>query len=57
MVWQMNTTIHINRTIKMKPVGVEDNTYIDSNKEVNDKDCKFKAGDRLRISKHKKHFC
>ena len=56
MVWQMNTTIHINRTIKMKPVGVEDNTYIDSNKEVNDKDCKFKAGDRLRISKHKNIF-
>ena len=56
MVWQMNTTIHINRTIKMKPVGVKDNTYIDSNKEVNDKDCKFKAGDRLRISKHKNIF-
>ena len=56
MVWQMNTTIHINRTIKMKPVGVKDNTYIDSNKEVNDKDCKFKAGDCLRISKHKNIF-
>ena len=48
MVWQMNTTIH------MKPVDVKDNAYIDSNKEVYDKDCKFKAGDHLRISKH---FC
>ena len=26
------------RTIKMKPVDVEDNTYIDFEKEVNDKD-------------------
>ena len=31
-----------NRTIKMKPVDVRDNTYIDFKKEVNDKDPKLK---------------
>ena len=40
----------------MKPVDVKDNTYTDSNKEVNDKDPKFKAGDQLRFSKYK-NFC
>ena len=44
------------RTIKMKPVDVKDNTYIDSNKEVNDKDPKFKVGDHVRISKYKNIF-
>ena len=38
-----NNTYH--RTIKMKPVDVKDNTYIDFKKEVNDKDTKFKIGD------------
>ena len=38
------------RTIKMKPVDVKGNTYIDSRKEVNDKDLKFKVGDHVRIS-------
>ena len=49
------------KTIKMKPVDVKDNTYIDStelhsNKEVNDKDPKFKVGDHVRISKYKNIF-
>ena len=44
------------RTIKMKPVDVKNNAYIDSNKEVNDKDPKFKVGDRVRISKYKNIF-
>ena len=35
----------------MKPVDVKNNTYIDSNKEVNNKDPKFKVGDHVRISK------
>ena len=38
-------------TIKMKPVDVKDNTYIDSKKEVNDKAPKFRVGDQVRISK------
>ena len=49
------------RTIKMKPVNVKNNKYIDSmelyfNKEVNDKDSKFKIGDHVRISKYKNIF-
>ena len=51
----MNTTIHI-RTIKLKPVDVKDNTYIDSSKEVNDKVPKLKVGDHVRISKYKNTF-
>ena len=42
------------RTIKMKPIDVKDNTYIDFCKEVNYKDPKFKVGDHVRISKYKK---
>ena len=41
------------RTIKMKPVDVKDNTYIDCNKTVNHEDPKFKVGDHVRISKYK----
>ena len=44
------------RTIKMKPVNVKDNTYIDFNKEVNEKDPKFKVGDHISISKYKNIF-
>ena len=43
-------------TIKMKPVDVKDNTYIDFEKEVNDKDPKFKVADHIRISKYKKYL-
>ena len=49
-----NDTYH--RTIKMKPVDVKDNAYIDFKKEVNDKDPKFKVGDHVRISKYKNIF-
>ena len=52
---EYNNTYH--RTIKMKPVDVKDNTYIDFEKEVNDKDPKIKIGDHIRISKYKKYFC
>ena len=45
-----------NRTIKMKPVDVRDDTYIDFKKEVNDKDPKVKVGDHVRISKYKNYF-
>ena len=40
----------------MKPVDVKWNTYIDSSKEVNDKDPKFEIGDIVKISKYKKMF-
>ena len=56
IVGEHDNTCH--RTIKMKPVGVEDNTYIDFEKEVNDKDPKFKVKfkDYVRISKCKNVF-
>ena len=43
------------RTIKMKPIDVKDNTYLNIGKEINDKNPKFK-GDHVRISKCKKIF-
>ena len=54
IVNEYNNTYH--RTIKMKPIDVKDNTYIDFKKEVNDKDPKFKVGDHVRISKYKNIF-
>ena len=54
IVNEYNNTYH--RTIKMKPVDVKDNTYLDFEKEVNDKDPKFKDGDHVRISKYKNIF-
>ena len=51
IVNEYNDTYH--RTIKMRPVDVKDNTYIDFEKEVNDKDPKFEIGDHVRISKYK----
>ena len=44
------------RTIKMQPIDVKNNTYIDFGKTVNDKDPKFKVGDHVRISKYKNIF-
>ena len=40
----------------MKLVDVKSNTYIDSVKEINEKDPKFKIGDNFRISKFKNAF-
>ena len=51
---EYNNTYH--RTIKMKPVDVKDDTYIDFEKEVNDKDPKFEVGDHARIFKYKNIF-
>ena len=41
----------------MKPVHVKLSTYIDSSKEINNKDPKFNVGGIDRILKHKKCFC
>ena len=54
IVGEYNNTYH--RTIKMKPIDVRDNTYIDSKKEVINKDPKFKVGDHVRTSKYKNIF-
>ena len=40
----------------MKPVDAKTNTYIDSSKEVNDKDPKFETGGTVRILKYKSIF-
>ena len=41
LVNEYNNTYH--RAIKMKPIDGKDNTYINTDKEVNDKDPKFKV--------------
>ena len=38
-------------TIKIKPIDVKDNTYINADKEINNKNPNFKVGDHVRISK------
>ena len=54
IVNKYNNTYHT--TIKMKPINVKDNTYINTNKEINYKHPKFKVGDYVRISKYKNIF-
>ena len=54
IVDEYNNTYH--RIIKMKPVDVKDNTYVDSKKEINAKDPKFKVGNHVRISKYNNIF-
>ena len=51
---EYNNTYH--RTIKMRPIDVKGNKYIDFGKEVNDNDPKFKVGNHVRISKYKNIF-
>ena len=48
---EYHNTYH--RTIKMRPIDVKDNTYINIGKEVNDKGPKFQVADHVRISKYK----
>ena len=47
IVKKYNNTRH--STIKMKPINVKDNTYINTDKKINNKDPKFKVGNRVRI--------
>ena len=54
IVNEYNNTYH--RIIKMIPIDVKDNTYLNTDKEVNDKDPKFKVGNHIRISKYKNIF-
>ena len=54
IVHKYNNEYHT--AIKMKPVDVKTNTYIDSSKEINDKDPKFKIGGTVRTSKYKSIF-
>ena len=54
IVNEYNNTYHT--IIKMTPIDVKDNTYINTSKKINNKDPKFKAGDRVRILKYKNVF-
>ena len=54
IVNKYNNTYH--STIKIKPVDVKSNTYIESSKEINNKNPKFEIGDIVRISRYKNIF-
>ena len=54
IVNKYNNTYHT--TIKRKPIDGKDNTYINTNKEMNYKDPNFKVGNYVRISKYKKVY-
>ena len=54
IVNKYNNTVH--RTIKMKPIDVTSDSYAEYNEDSNEKDPKFKCGDRVRISKYKNIF-
>ena len=56
IVNEYNNKYH--RNIKMKPIDIKDNTYIDSMELLpfNDQDLQFKVGDHVRISKYKNIF-
>ena len=54
IVDEYSNTYHT--TITMRPTDVKDNTYINTSKEINNKDPKFKVGDHVKISKYKNIF-
>ena len=54
IVDEYNNKYH--KTIKMKPIGVGDDSFAEYNEESNEKDPKFKVDDHVRISKFKNVF-
>ena len=54
IVNKYNNTYH--STTKMNPVNIKSNTYIESSKEINNKDPKFKIDDIVRKSKYQNIF-
>ena len=54
IVNKYSNTIH--RTIKMKPIDVTNDSYVEYKEESNKKDPKFKVNDHVRISKYKNTF-
>ena len=40
----------------MRPINVKSSSYVDTSKEINEKDPKFKIGHIVRISKYKNIF-
>ena len=54
IVNKYNNTVH--KTIKMKPIDVTNNSFVEYNEESNKNDPKFKVGDHVRISKYRNIF-
>ena len=52
----ISKNVHIDKLDDMTPVDLKSNTYIDSSKEINKKDQKFKIGDIVRTLKYKSIF-
>ena len=51
IVNKYNNKVH--RTIKMKPVNVTDDPFVEYNEDSNKRNLQFKVGDHVRISKYK----
>ena len=49
IVNKYNNTVH--RTIKIKPIDITNDSFVEYNEKSNKKDTKFKVGDHVRISK------
>ena len=54
IVNKYNNTVH--RTIKMKPIEVANDSYVEYNDHFNKKGRKFKVNHHVRISKYKNIF-
>ena len=54
IVNKYNNTVY--KTIKMKPIDVADDSFVECNEKSNKKNPKFKVGDHVRISKYKNIF-
>ena len=54
IVNKYNNTVH--RTIKIKPIDVTGDSYVEYNEDFNKKDPKFEVGHHVRISKYKNIF-
>ena len=54
IVNKYNNTVH--KTIKVKLIDVATNFYAECKEDSNNKNPKFKVGDRVRISKYKNIF-
>ena len=54
IVDKYNNTYH--KTIKMKPIDVKSDSFVEYNEEANARDSKFREGDHVRILKYKNIF-
>ena len=54
IVNKYNNTVH--KKIKMKPINVTDDSFVEYNKDSNKRNLKFKDGGHVRISKYKNLF-